>query len=87
MMIGPSAPNGPPVPMAIAEDSGFRIATLSVEPRAPEQDRLDRLGDAVATDLLAAVARHQADDERADHRHEHAPRPSGDCAEIEIGQG
>ena len=23
-MIGPSAPNGPPVPIAIAEDSGFR---------------------------------------------------------------
>ena len=28
MMIGPSAPNGPPVPMAIAEDSGLRIATF-----------------------------------------------------------
>ena len=28
MMIGPSAPNGPPVPIAIAEDSGFRIATF-----------------------------------------------------------
>ncbi len=28
MMIGPSAPNGPPVPMEIAEDSGFRIATF-----------------------------------------------------------
>ena len=28
MMIGPSAPNGPPVPIAIADDSGFRIATL-----------------------------------------------------------
>ena len=28
MMIGPSAPNGPPVPMAIADDSGFRIATF-----------------------------------------------------------
>ena len=28
MMIGPSAPNGPPVPMEIAEDSGFSIATF-----------------------------------------------------------
>ena len=27
MMIGPSAPNGPPVPMEIAEDSGLRMAT------------------------------------------------------------
>jgi len=26
-MIGPSAPNGPPVPMAIAAEIGFRIAT------------------------------------------------------------
>ena len=28
MMIGPSAPNGPPVPMAIAEESGFSTATF-----------------------------------------------------------
>jgi hypothetical protein len=28
MMIGPSAPNGPPEPMEIADDRGFRIATL-----------------------------------------------------------
>jgi len=28
MMIGPSAPNGPPVPMEMAEESGFRIATF-----------------------------------------------------------
>ena len=30
MMIGPSAPNGPPVPMAMAEDNGLRIATFFV---------------------------------------------------------
>ena len=28
MMIGPSAPNGPPVPMEIAEESGLRMATF-----------------------------------------------------------
>ncbi len=28
MMIGPSAPNGPPLPMEIAEDSGLSTATL-----------------------------------------------------------
>ncbi len=28
MMIGPSAPNGPPVPIEIADDSGLRIATF-----------------------------------------------------------
>jgi hypothetical protein len=34
MMIGPSAPNGPPVPIEIAEEIGLRIATLrsSFEP-------------------------------------------------------
>ena len=29
MMIGPSAPKGPPLPIAIAEDRGFRSATRS----------------------------------------------------------
>ena len=29
MMIGPSAPNGPPVPIEIAEDKGLRIATFA----------------------------------------------------------
>lgn len=28
MMIGPSAPNGPPVPMLIAAETGLRTATL-----------------------------------------------------------
>src|ERR1700722_14538028 len=28
MMIGPSAPHGPPLPMEIADDIGFRIASL-----------------------------------------------------------
>ena len=28
MMIGPSAPNGPPVPIEIAEESGFSTATF-----------------------------------------------------------
>ena len=87
MMIGPSAPNGPPVPIAIADDSGFRIATFSVEPRAAEQDRLDRLGDAVAADLLAAEARHQPDDQRADHRHQHhATARAANAPSSQIGQ-
>ncbi len=29
MMIGPSAPNGPPVPMASADAIGFRSATFA----------------------------------------------------------
>src|SRR5690606_26734239 len=34
MMIGPSAPNGPPLPMEMADDIGFRTATLG-DIRAP----------------------------------------------------
>ena len=30
MMIGPSAPNGPPLPIEIADDSGLSIATLAL---------------------------------------------------------
>ena len=37
MMIGPSAPNGPPVPMAIAEESGLRIATLTSSRERPSR--------------------------------------------------
>ena len=64
MMIGPSAPNGPPEPIEIADDSGFSSATLGSTRLPSMQDRLDRLGDAVAADPLRAVARHQADDQR-----------------------
>ena len=46
MMIGPSAPNGPPVPMEMADDSGLSIATLascgsgrSGSPRWPRECR------------------------------------------------
>ncbi len=39
-----------------------------------EQDRLDRLRNAVAADLLGAEARHQPDDQPADHRHHDHPR-------------
>ena len=86
MMIGPSAPNGPPVPIEIADESGFRIATLASSRRRPEQDRLDRLGNAVAADLLAAVARHQADDQRAGHRHQHRPKAERRVLQLELGE-
>src|SRR5919197_946877 len=55
MMIGPSAPNGPPEPMEIAEESGF--------------------GNAMAADAFRAETRHQADDQRPSHRHQHDKRP------------
>ena len=54
----------------MADESGFRIATLRLDPAALDQDRLDGLRDAVAANPLRAVARHEADDEAADHRHQ-----------------
>ena len=73
MMIGPSAPNGPPVPIEIAEDSGLRIGDFRLHAAAADQDRLDGFGNAVAADLLGAKARHQPDGEAADRRRQ---RPS-----------
>src|SRR3546814_16305132 len=37
MMIGPSAPNGPPVPIEIADDRGLRIATFEERLLWPER--------------------------------------------------
>ena len=51
MMIGPSAPNGPPDPIEIADDSGLSSATLGSTRDAVDQNRFDRFGDAVAADL------------------------------------
>ena len=70
MMIGPSAPNGPPEPIEMADESGLRSATLGLDAAAVDQDRLDRFRDAVPADALGTVARHHADDERAGDRHQ-----------------
>ena len=43
MMIGPSAPNGPPDPMEIADDSGFSSATWR-DAAAVHQHGFDRFG-------------------------------------------
>ena len=40
---------------------------------AVDQDRFDRLRNAVAANPLRAVARHQSDDQRADHGHHDVP--------------
>ena len=50
-MIGPSAPNGPPVPMAIAAESGLRNVMRAGCGSGCEH-LLHRLGDAVAADRL-----------------------------------
>ena len=75
MMIGPSAPNGPPVPMEIAAESGFRMRHFQLNFAAAEQDGFERFGNAVSANLFRTEPRHQSDDQRADHRHEHHPKP------------
>ena len=71
MMIGPSAPNGPPEPIEMADEIGLSTRHLGRHPALADQDRLHRLGDAVPADALRAVPRHQADDQSAGDRHEH----------------
>ena len=71
-MIGPSAPNGPPEPIEIADESGLSSATFGSIRLPLIRMASMRFGDAVAADPLGAVARHQADDQAAGHRHEHA---------------
>src|SRR5262249_39723631 len=101
MMMGPSAPNGPPLQIQIAAhrphsrtdsaprcdegppgaerpaaaDPDRRRQRLQqrdprLDPTAAEQDRLDRLRNAVTPDALGAVTRHEPDDERADDRNQ-----------------
>ena len=63
MMIGPSAPNGPPEPIEIAADSGFSTATLGSIAAAVHQNGFDGFGNAVAADALRAVTGHQSHDQ------------------------
>ena len=63
MMIGPSAPNGPPVPIEIGGGKRFEQRDFRLNPAAPDQDRLERLRNAVAANFFRAVARHQPDDQ------------------------
>ncbi len=63
MMIGPSAPNGPPLPIETADESGLSSATLGDSRLFAVEDRLDGFGNAVPADLVRPEARHQADDQ------------------------
>ena len=72
-MIGPSAPNGPPVPIAIAARKRLEKRDSRRDAALVEQHLFHRLGDAVPANRLVAVARHEADDHAADDRHEDHP--------------
>ena len=69
-MIGPSAPNGPPVPIAIAAEIGLAIAVRMATRLCLVMHRLHRLGDAVAADHRGHLG-HQADQDRPDDRRQH----------------
>ncbi len=73
-MIGPSAPKGPPVPMAMAALSGLRKVRRR-DAALVQQHLLHRLGDAVPPDGLGAVAGHEADEDSADNRDGDHPQP------------
>ena len=72
-MIGPSAPNGPPVPIEMAAETGFRKVNRAGNAAVVDEHLLHRLGDAVAADRLGTVAGHEADDQAADDRDENHP--------------
>ena len=69
IMIGPSAPNGPPEPIAIAAEIGFSTAIFGCtsrrsagSPRSPPGIPWPRI-------LSDPKSRHQPNDQAADHRH------------------
>ena len=78
MMMGPSAPNGPPEPMEMALERGLRMRDLGLHFAAVDQDGFDGFRDAVAADALRAVSRHDSDDESAHHRHRRLPKGPDD---------
>jgi hypothetical protein len=75
IMIGPSAPKGPPDPMAIAAEIGFNMSDFGIHFCAMQENRFDRLGDSVPTDLVRTEPRHQPHKEPANYRHDDHPVP------------
>ena len=69
-MIGPSAPNGPPDPIEIADDSGFRIAKPRLHFASIDQNRFQRFRNPVPANPLGTVPRHKPDDESPAHGHQ-----------------
>ena len=74
-MIGPSAPNGPPVPMATAADTGLAIAVRGEMRLSPVSTASCASGDPVAADVRRPQ-REEGHDERAGH-----------CDEQQLGPG
>ena len=73
MMMGPSAPKGPPVPIDSAADKRLEDGKPWLHFAAADQNGFDGLRDAVAANAFRAVTRHQADDQAAGDGHQHGP--------------
>ena len=63
----------------MAAEMGFRIASRGLNPAAVDQNRFDRFGNAMAANALRSIARHQPDDECADHRDSNRKHSRDDC--------
>ena len=69
-MMGPSAPNGPPVPIATAADVGLRSVTRAGNAALSVEHPLHYFGDAVAANCGRSVASHESNDQAADYRND-----------------
>ena len=85
-MMGPSAPNGPPVPMAMAAEIGFRIATLGSMRLRLTSTASIASGMPWPRILSEPVARHDADDEAADDRRDDHQQSEMVIARAEEGE-
>ena len=74
-MIGPSAPNGPPVPMLTALEIGLSTASRG-SMRLP-RSRIVSIASGMPWPRIRSepIARHHPHDQPADDRHQHAERP------------
>ena len=89
MMIGPSAPNGPPEPIEIADASGLSTATLGDMRLRPMRIASRASGNAVAANAVGTIARQKADNQPADNgdgnrRQAEAHCPRGCCSRTTI---
>ena len=73
-MIGPSAPNGPPVPIEIAAETGFKKCDPRRNAALVRQHLFHRLRDAMSPNSFRPVTGHQPYDQCADDRNRNDPQ-------------
>src|SRR5215831_2937522 len=71
IIMGPSAPKGPPEPIEMAADSGFKKATRGSTRLPIDEDSFDGFGNAMPADTLRSIACHEANDQGSYNRYEH----------------